>query len=133
MKKARFVNQLLELDVTLVIQQGVPALDDCAESSADVVCRVSDRYGDLASPLTVLHTQAIPNETLSKRAPCKRQRPGPVPLGRPRAPTTRRRSRFPGVARQHRLAAAHAPRREAPAAANQRGRRVPTERSSGTE
>jgi hypothetical protein len=46
-----------------------------------------------------LDTPITPNETPSPRAPYKRQTPGPVPRWHPRAPTTRRRSRFLGEAR----------------------------------
>src|SRR5437016_3745541 len=64
-------------------------------------------------------TRFTPNETPSRKAPCKRQKLLPVPLRRRRAPTTRRRSRFPGVEVQRSLAAALSPPHEAPAAAIQ--------------
>ena len=60
---------------------------------------------------------AIPNERPSRKAPCKRQTPQPVPLPRPHGPTKRRHSRFPGVAAQRKLAATLAPPHEPPAAA----------------
>src|SRR5258708_24634143 len=74
-----------------------------------------------------------PNEKLSPRAPCRRQTPRPVPPRRPHGPTTHRRSKFPGVEVQHRLAAALAPPREALAAAFQCSRRLQKHPSSGTE
>jgi len=75
----------------------------------------------------------IPNEKSLPRAPCTRQTPRPVPLHPPGGPTTRRRSRFPGVGLPHRLAAALALPREALVAMIQRARRVPRRRSLGTE
>src|SRR5579863_7453103 len=76
---------------------------------------------------------AIPNEKPSLRGPSKRQTPRPVRLGRPDGLTTVRRSRFPGVEVQRRLAEGLAPPPEAPAAGIQPGRRVLRQRSSDTE
>ena len=62
-------------------------------------------------------TRVTPNETVSQKARCKRKKLLPVPLRRRRAPTTCRRSRFPGVEAQRSRAAALSRRHEALAAA----------------
>src|SRR5207253_2700982 len=76
--------------------------------------------------------RVTPNETPSQKARCKRQKLLLGLLRRRRAPTTCRRSRFPGEAPRHKLAAALGPPLGALAAALRRARRVPRNRPSGT-
>src|ERR1700739_1590131 len=85
------------------------------------------RIGGMCREVTLYRKSsgATPTETPLPRAPCKREIPRLMPLCRPCAPTTRRRSRFPGGVRQHKLAAALALPREALEAAIRSARKVP--------
>src|SRR5579871_142644 len=69
-------------------------LDPCFSATGAV-------FASFAQQLQRSQILFTPSETLSPRAPCTRQIPSPAPRRRPRASTTRRRSKFLGGATPH--------------------------------